>query len=571
MNRFLPSSQEWQTAVNILSKKEKIIFLVFFLAAWISAIGILITIDRHFSLKVPARGGEITEGVVGAPKFINPLLTISDTDRDLAHIVYAGLLKTDGEGNLTPDLADHYTVSEDGLVYIFILKENLFWQDGEKLTAEDIAFTINLAKNPKIGSPKRASWEGVAIETPSDREVRFRLKKPFAPFLENTTLGIMPKHIWSKITPEEFNLSDYNLRPVGAGPFKIETVNKSSSGNITDIILTRFSKYQPRPAYLDRIHFVFYSSKDELGAALQAGTVDSAAIGLENPNEYGETLAIKLPRVQALFFNQDSLSLFKDLPVREALALAVDRDRIIKEATGGRATPTSLPIPPGTFAYDASLESLGHDPQQAKNILAKAGYKDANEDGFVEKSSKKDTIPLKFRIATSDIPELIKTAELLKEMWREIGADVSVEVYELGDLEQTIIRPRNYDALLFGQVVGYDPDPYAFWHASQRKDPGLNIALYASTKVDDLLEKARTTTDREQRKTLYRSFEGELSKDKPAIFLYSPLYLYTIPKNLYGIHLEQIPLPQERFSQIASWYRDEKTVWNFLFKRGWLF
>ena len=380
----------------------------------------------------------------------------------------------------------------------------------------------------------------------------------------------MPKHIWSKVTPEEFNLSDSNLNPIGSGPYKIETINKGSTGSITDIILTRFGKYQPHPPYLEKIHFVFYPSKDELGAALQAGTIDSAGISLENLSSYNETVVIRLPRIQTLFFNQDSVSTFKDPIVREALTLAVDRDRIVREAVGGHATPTSLPIPPGTFAYNQSLETLKYDADKAKDILLKDGYKDTNNDGFVEKTSKKDSIPLKFTIATSNVTELIKTAELLRQMWREIGADVSVEVYELGDLEQTIIRPRSYDALLFGQVVGHDPDPYAFWHTSQRKDPGLNVAIYASTKVDKLLEDARSTIDNKKREELYIAFEGEILKDRPAIFLYSPQYLYTVPKNLKGVRLEQILLPQERFNQITSWYTEERTVWNFLIKYGWV-
>src|SRR3989344_316470 len=503
--------QNWQTAFNLLPKREKVVFLSLFAIAWVTGTLMLINIDRYHSKKVPASGGTLVEGAVLAPKFINPLLTVSDTDRDLTRIIYAGLLKSDGKGSLTPDLAASYEIS-------------------------------------------------------GDREVKFHLKKPYAPFLENATLGIIPKHIWEKVTPEEFHLSEYNTKPIGAGPFRIGAVTKTQTGSISRYRLERFSRYRQRPAYINAIEFVFFSSKEELAAAMKDGDVNSGSGSIDTLPKNSHTIEIRLPRIFGLFFNQGNFKPLEDLTLRTALELAIDRERIIREVAGGYGTATSLPIPPGTFGHASTLEATTRDVEQAKNILAKAGYADTDGDGIIEKKEKKNNTPIVITIATSDDPGLKRTAELIRDMWREIGVGVNIQPYELGDLEQTIIRPRNFETLLFGQVVGYDPDPFAFWHSSQRNDPRLNIALYASTRVDKLLDDARSTTDADKREELYKFFQQEIVKDKPAIFLYSPSYLYTIPGNLHGVALSQISLPQERFSNIAEWYMSEKSVWNILLR-----
>lgn len=569
MSYFLPSRAEWSTIFDNLSKKEKILFIVFFLAAWITGALILIKIDKNYSAVMPAAGGSIIEGVVGSPRFINPLLTASDADRDLTRVLYAGLLRSDGRGNLVHDLADRYEISDDGLTYSFYLRDNLKWHDGQNLTASDVAFTINLAKNPAIHSAKLANWEGVSIEIVDDRTIKFHLRKPYAPFLANTTLGIMPKHVWEKIPPDEFNTSTYNTNPVGSGPFAIDSIQKqSTSGSITSYTLKRFAYYQPKPAYLETMTFHFYTSEDALNKDLKEGTVELANVPQEETLPEHSVLRIHLPRVFTLFLNQDSIEAFRDQGMRDALTLATDRNRILNEAFGGSGNITSLPIPPGSFGYASDLEATTIDIQKAKDALKAAHYEDSDGDGIIERVVKKEHIPVRFRIATlNESPELIKTAELISAMWREIGVDATVDKLDRSDLDK-MINERKYDVLLYGQLLGFEPDPFAFWHTSQRKPPaGLNIANYANTKVDKLLEDARTTIDQDKRASLYRSFQQELIKDKPAIFLLSQAYLYAVPSRLHGIDIQAVASPEERFSTVASWYTDTRTVWNFLVRK----
>jgi peptide/nickel transport system substrate-binding protein len=566
----LPTRKEWEIMFDNLSKREKSVFLLLFLATWVLGVLILIRVDRHYSTQLPANGGDLVEGIVGVPRFINPLLALSDADRDLTRIVYAGLMKADGKGGLAPQLADHYDVSADGLSYTFTLRDNLFWHDGERLTAADVVFTVSQAKNPAIRSPRLANWEGVGVETPDDKTIVFHLKKPYAPFLESTTMGIMPKHLWEKLTPEEFGLSNLNTHPVGSGPFEISTVTKNGTGSITEIVLARFNKYAPTPAHISTLTFRFYQTDKEFEQAFGNGDLDLASIDPASVPNSKSLLEIQLPRVVGVFFNQDNYVPFKDAALRDAFSRAVDRNRIIREAKGGHARATALPIPPGTAGYDVSLDVTTFDMDGARAALAKAGYGDTNGNSIIDKKlakKDKDATDIRFTLATLNTPELIKTAEIIRATWKDLGVEVNVQMYEQGDLEQNIIRPRNYDALLFGQAIGYFPDPFAFWHTSQRNHPGLNLALYANTKVDKALDDARTTTDNTKRIELYKTFLTEYTKDEPAIILYSPTYAYIVPKELRGINIENIPFPQERFSSIETWYTHTSSVWNIFIKK----
>ena len=565
----LPTRSEWKTLFDNLSKKEKAYFAAFFLVAWVSGIFLLREIDHRFASRVPASGGSITEGIVGTPRFINPLLVINDADRDLEQIIYAGLMKPDGHGSLAPQLAERYEVSEDGLTYTFYLRKNLQWHDGAPLTADDVVFTINLAKNPAIRSSKFANWEGVTATATSDRVIEFRLKRPFAPFIEQTTLGILPKHLWEKVTAEEFSSSNFNTKPIGSGPFQITSVSKNAAGIITSLSLSAFKRYQPHAPYIKTMNIRFYRSDKDLDDALKRGEVDTASTDDGQTKPRGNRLLnIELPRIVAVFFNPDNFQPFRDQALRDALNTAVDRGQIVREAVNNRARVTSLSIPPGTFGYDESLEQISYDIDRARDILSKAGYEDTDGDGIIEKKvSKKEKIPIEFTIVTANAPELVKTAEIVKGMWEKLGIRVKIEPLEQGDLKEEFIRPRNYQALLFGQILGEDPDPYAFWHTSQRKHPGVNLAEYANTKVDKILEDARATVDQQKRADLYRDFEAEIAKDKPAVFLYSPTLLYSIPKYLNGTELSYIPYPQARFANIDSWYITTKRVWNVLLRR----
>jgi len=567
-------------ALDSFSVREKEIFLFLCILLIIGIFGSLSHINRVFLVEVPAPGGSFTEGVIGSPRFINPLLALSDADRDVATLVYSGLLRATPQGDLIPDLASSYTVSDDGMTYIFILREGLTWHDGKPLTSEDVVFTVTKIKDSALKSPRRASWEGVTVAATDDRTIQFTLEQPYSPFLENTTLGILPQHLWKDITSEQFSFSKYNVEPVGSGPYRITGVSKDSSGIPKYYDLKPFGNFSLGEPFIRDIRVRFYANEEFLLKALENKEVETInALRAEKVREL-EAMGFRveqyvLPRVFGIFFNQNQNTLFTNSAVRRALNESIDREKIIENVLFGYAKPLWGPLPPGTLGYGTSVPektSGGEDTgtstplssiQKAREILLKDGWSLNEETGILEKKKKSGTDILTFAVSTSDTEELKRVANYIKETWEELGASVDLKIFNTGDLNQNVIRPRKYDALFFGEIIGRESDPFAFWHSSQRNDPGLNIALYTNITADSLLEKGRVSLDREERNDYYAQFEQEVAKDIPAVFVYSPDFVYILPHRIQGVHPGTIALPSERFLNIYTWYIETNKVWKF--------
>ncbi|MEW5907979.1 MAG: peptide ABC transporter substrate-binding protein [Patescibacteria group bacterium] len=563
----LPSSGELLYILKNFSQKERVTFSILTVIFLSTAVVLLWKANNYISITVPGEGGELMEGIVGTPRSLNPLLAISDADRDMASLIYSGLMRSDNKGGLMLDLTEKYEISEDGLEYTFTLKPDLEWSDGEKLTSDDIVFTIQQTTDPILKSPRRASWEGVDVVKIDDCTVKFILQKPYAPFLENTTIGIMPKHLWKDASSELMALSDLNIKSIGSGPFKIKDVNRDSSGIITSYTLIPNAKFALGKPYIKKLVVKFFSSETKMIDAFRKGEINSlGAVPPQIINELqlkdSKLKVFSLPRVFGLFFNQNNSKIFTQKEVHDALTTGTNREKIVQEVLKGFGIELNNAIPPGSFGALEDNEKNEFSLEKAKSILEKNGWS-LNENGIMEKKIKKETITFEFSISTSNIPELKQVAEILKSTWEQLGAKIDIKVFEIGDLNQNVIRPRKYDALLFGEIVGRDPDPFVFWHSSQRNDPGLNIALYTNPSVDKILEKARTVSDENERKDLYKKFQEEMKRDLPAVFLYSPYYIYIVPRELKGIDEEiSTTIPSERFSQIYKWYMDTDRVWK---------
>lgn len=564
--RYTPTRNEIQSSINSLSKREWRIFVVCLVVAIITGIVLLSKINKTISTIIPAEGGSISEGIVGTPRFINPVLALSDADKDMATLIFSGLMRQDSTGNLIPDLASSYEISDDGLEYTFHLRENAVFHDGASVMADDVVYTIETIKDPTIKSPRKINWDGITVEKVDERTVRFTLKESFASFLENTTIGILPAHLWQKITSEQFPFSDLNIEAVGSGPYKKAKIKKSS-GIVTSYGLKSFSKFTLGKPYIKRFTLVFYANEKEMVQALEKNDVDQiSAITGDKAREFeGRDENIQtaiLPRIFGLYFNQSQAPIFLDKNVVLAFDLAINRDRIIREVLSGYGVPLGSPIPTSIIGKDATQdETTLYDIAKAEALLTKAGYV-LGDDGFRHKTEKKKVTDLTFSISTGDAPELTQTATFIKEDLEKIGAKVELKVFELGALNQNVIRPRKYDALFFGQVVAHESDLYAFWHSSQRKDPGSNIALYTNAKVDKLLESALITLNREDRLEKYIQIKTEMSKDKPALFIYAPNFIYLTAPNVYNVDMSHITAAAERFSTIYHWYIQTERIWN---------
>ncbi len=559
-------------AIFHFSKMEWRLFFIFGILLVVGTLGLLGQVNRAFMTEVPMRGGSLTEGILGTPRFVNPVLASSDADRDLVALVYGGLLRKNSDGNLIPDLAEKYEASKDGLTYTFTLRDKIFFHDDEPVTADDVVFTINNIKDPVIKSPRKAAWDGVSIEKVDNKTVKFTLRQPYTSFLDNATVGIMPEHVWQG-SPIELN--EANMEPVGTGPFKVKGVNKLSSGIIDEFRLESFDKFALGKPYIRNITLNFYQSEEDLIKGLTDGEVQQVSsispTEAEKLSNDGETIkSLLLPRVFGLFFNQNQNQIFTDKSVIKAINVAVDKESIVNEVLSGYGAAIEDPLPPTTPNY----YKLGSDHkmtreerlEKASEILKQGGWV-KDESGLLtktttDKKKNKTTAQISFSISTSNAPELTSAAEIIAEDLGTLGMTVEVKTFETGNLNQIVIRPRKYDALFFGQIINHESDLFAFWHSSQRKDPGLNVAMYANPKVDKILEDAFVATKKEDRVKKYAQFEEEIRKDMPAVFVYSPSFIYVVSKDLHGFTLDHITSPSDRFGSSYLWYTRVDHVWK---------
>jgi peptide/nickel transport system substrate-binding protein len=556
-----------EEVVKKMKYSEKIFFSLVFAVAVVSGLMLLFQINNLFLVEVPVFGGSFTEGVVGSPRFINPVLAISDTDKDLTSLIYSGLLKVSDGGALEPDLAKSYEVQNDGTVYDFLIKDNAYFHDGKVVTADDIVFTIEKVMDSVIKSPKKANWEGVLVEKINDKEIRFTLKKPYAPFLSALTLGILPKHIWEKVSSEEFPFSEFNINPVGSGPYKVGKIVRNSGGILSVINLSAWKKYAPNGPKIKSIVFKFFQNETELAKAYGNQTVESASglspslIKSANPDPALIDEAA-LPRVFGVFLNQNIAPVFANKEIREALDKATPKKRIVDEVLLGFGRVIDGPTPAD---IETDAQKTEGDAEDAKALLLSNGWKE-NKDGILEKKTKKDTTTFSFSISTSDAPELKAAAEILAEAWKKIGATVSIKVFEAGDLSQNVIKPRKYDALLFGEVVGAESDLFPFWHSSERNDPGLNVSLYTNITADKALEEMQKETNSQNRALKKEIVISEIKKDVPVIFLFSPYLLYLKSPKVQNITLNDVSSSNERFLFIDKWFIETDKVWKIFTK-----
>lgn len=544
---------------HTLSLGDRVILCVLCGLAAVIAVLSFYALERSLLVTVPAYGGALVEGDVGSPRFINPLLAITDADRDLTALSYSGLMGLSGSGELVPILADSYTISPDGKIYTFTIRKNAKFSDGTPVTAADVVFTVEKAQDPALKSPVYANWSGVAVTALDSQTVRFILPKPYAPFLSLTTLGILPAHLWQNISDEEFPFSTLETNPVGAGPFEVSSVTRDASGLIQSVSLTENERYPLGRPYLDGITLKFYSSTDDLSQALSSGAVESA-YGVSVPNARTAPYA----RVYGVFLNQNDNQVFARSEVRKALSLAIDRNAIVQNVLGGYAQSIMGPVPPGAPIEQVAVPQSQDPTANAATVLESAGWK-YDSDARVWKNGKLTLDSITIR--TSNVPELKVVATAVKSDWEKLGIPTDIELYEPGDLSQNVIRPRKYDALLYGMVIDRGQDLYAFWNSQERNDPGLNIALYANKAIDALLEDARSNPSEDARTADLQKIETTVAGDYPAAFLYAPDFVYALPKNVQGVELPQITTPSDRFATVASWYRLTDAVWPFFVKR----
>jgi peptide/nickel transport system substrate-binding protein len=592
-----PSFRQLKYINNYLSKTEKFVVSSCLIIILLSSLFLVVRFYKTHLEIIPINGGDYTEGVIGSIKYINPLYSIvSDVDSDITDLVFSSLFRRGNNAQLVNDLAESYEVSQDGKTYIIKIRPNTVWQNGDPLKVDDIIFTFKAIQDASYKSPLRSRFTGVEIEKVDDKTIKFSLSQPYAAFLDLLNFGILPQDVWQQIEPASASLAELNLKPIGSGMYKFKSLVKDKSGNIRTYSLIRNDLYYSQKAYINTINFKLFGNITESISALNSNLIDGLSyLPEQSKNDIVAQdslnfFQLSLPKLSAIFFNTKSGITLMDKKVRQALAYAIDKDKIVNEIMAGNARVIDGPIFPDSFAYNNNAKKYNFDLATSSRLLAEAGWKVVDlktediEKAQIDLTSTdqaiknqatakinvgpgrwliKDNNYLIVELTTVDNPEYSQVADLIAKFWQEINVKTKISLVPAAQIQASIIKTRNFAALLFGEIAGADPDPYAFWHSSQVGQAGSNITDYSNKDVDKLLEEGRLTNDLKVRQEKYQKFQELIAEDEPAIFLYSPNYTYLQSKKIKGFDVKSIILPSDRLSNVNNWYINtgKKIAW----------
>lgn len=614
---FWPNWRQLKYLKRFLSTSEKNIIKISFLAIILTLLswGGWLIASHH--VVIPKNGGEYIEALVGQPKLVNPVFAgANDVDADITPLFYSGLFRFNKNQKLVNELAASWTVSDDQKIYNVKLRQDVSWTDGNKLTANDVIFTFETIQNPEVNSPLFTAFQGVTVNKINEYEVQFILKEPFVSFLNSLTVGIVPEHIWSEILPANLRLAKENLQPqVTSGPWKFLRLIKDGT-NIQAYALEKNEKYFGTLPYLKNVTFKFYQDYNEAAEALRAKEVIAASF---IPQYLQEKITSKnlviyklhLPQYTTLFFNQTQQPYLKNIDFRKILTLSINKKLLIAEALNNNGEIIDSPILSGSIGYYQDINKIEYNLEQANQSLDKTGWKRIDPETYFKvrrdamlknrlaeikllpeyatdsstlivaleqtvdnavrqemwpdqtfyRQDKKNNL-LSLTITTTNIPEYQKVADSIARMWRAAGIQINIQTIANRQINREILKARNYEILLYGEILGDDPDPYPFWHSSQTNYPGLNLSMFADRNADKILEEARSVNDLQKRTQLYKQFQDILAKEIPAVFLYTPVYNFMADKNLKGVELDKIFVPADRFNGLSNWYLKTKWEWK---------
>ena len=502
---------------------------------------------------VPASGGRYAEGVTRAPERINPLFTGTNaTDADLASLIFSGLVRLGPDGTPQPDLAERWEITGNGQSYVFHLRRGIAWHDGTAFDADDVVFTFKVIADPGFkGDPALAQlMQGVVVTARDPLTVEFKLEQAYAPFLAYLTVGILPQHLLQKLDANQLFNAEFNARPVGTGAYRFR--RRTDRG----VELQANSTYYLGPPYISTLVFQAYADAGALAEALRAGDVDGALLGPVMSREEMDllsrdsrlTLHDLIPPAYNTVYLDTRAPVFADHAVRLALWRAINPQLLVDLTAAGRGEPADTGISRRSWAFTAS-DVPSFDPGAAASALEVAGWQ-RGRDGV----RRKGDVRLAFTLSAPNEASRVDIADDLARQWRSIGADVTVQPVDAATYIDQHLLPRKFAAALVMVDPGPDPDPYPFWHSSQIAPPGRNLSDYSSPNIDDVLERARQTTDTARRKELYALFQDYLIAAAPQVPLFYPVYAYAQRSRVRGFADGLLFTPASRFANIREWY-----------------
>ena len=556
----------------ILRRIENVRLVMTEIMIWLAAIALLIaglgiqySWNSQGSKKDGAKsGGVYVEGVIGNISTLNPLLAASEPEQAVSRLLFSSLYNYDVTGALHTDLAESMTVKDDK-VYTIKLR-NAVWHDGKKLTAEDVVYTINLIKNPQVRSPLRVNWLDISARAIDDSTVEFMLPAVYAGFSHALTFPVIPKHILQTVSPSSMREADFSSNPVGSGPFAVKRVQTSESTSSTDVVrMEPNTKYYGAVSTLSRLELRTYGNESLLVKAVNSGEV-SAASGLSlsaADNIKSKQYSTKhwlLNKGVYLLMNNRSQTL-QDARVRRALRYATDTSSI-RATVGDNVARLDTPILQSQIAQKLPA-APDYNLDKAKALLKEAGW--AYNQG---QWKGKDGRPLAVAVTTSSgRDEYKKIVDALKQQWSKLGVDVQLREIDTSSTTtsfvQSVLQPRDYDALLYELELGADPDVFAYWHSSQASASGYNFANYSNRTVDNDLVGGRSRTNSALRAAKYIQFVNQWLNDAPAIGLYQSVGSYVLNNGASIVEPRgSLNTMNDRYADVTTWSTGRASVYK---------
>jgi peptide/nickel transport system substrate-binding protein len=443
-----------------------------------------------------------SEGVIDQPRSFLPGVARSQHEKTVSALLYRGLFKYDIYGALVPDLADTWSVSEDGLVYTLKLKDNNYWNNGKKITSDDLIYT----------SFKHPDLAGVATDKVDALTVRYSLPNKYAPFLNLLTTGIMPVNAIE---------NHQDIQPVSSGDFSVARIDRTGRLIRQVILITNKDNYK-----IKKLSFKYYSNEDELVTAGKLGEIQGFLA--EKDHSLGNYENHKFP-IQgiyyAIYFNTRDEKL-KDVALRQKLEKVLPLDSII---------------------YDRGISVEGP--------VSRSVYtdKDIKFDKY-DSTFKDDLQNLKLSLTIPDTEKHEEIAKRIIDYWKT-KLDVSIDLVKVkpSEFNAKVIDPRNFQILFYGQEIGRDPDRYVNWHSTQKDVPGLNLSGFDNVRADRALEEGRNELDNNKRMVHYTELQKVISENTPVVFLYHPFSNYYISKYINGIGEKYTFTYADRFLDFSNW------------------
>ncbi len=546
---------------NIRDVQMHVIVWIIAMGLLIAAIGLqLMWYQQSYRTTAPTNDGTYAEAVLGPVNTLNPLFASTSAEQSASYLMFSSLFRYDKTGHLNHDLATSIKINDTKTVYTVSIRPDAKWHDGTKLTANDIAFTVKLMKNPNVRSTV-TGWEDIAVKVVNDTTIEFTLKSIYAAFEHALTFSILPEHILKNVMPSNIRENSFSQNPVGSGPFKfnfIQSVDTNSSRKV--IHMARNEDYYGGTAKLARFQLHAYNSVDAIINALSMNEVNAAAdLSPADMNRIDlKRYVISSKPIQSgvyAIINTKS-TLLKDIALRRALQLATDT-KAVRDKLSVDTLALDLPFTANQLIGDLPKVSP-YNQTSAKRILDDSGWK-LNSHGILEKGGKE----LKLTVVTIKNNEFEHVLETLAGQWRSLGVTVETQIVDPTNVSQNIIQSRNFDVLLYQLNIGADPDVYAYWHSSQASEQGSNFSNYSNVISDDALLSARVRIEPELRNAKYITFARQWLTDVPAIGLYQSTAQYVRSRNVLSSDDSTVLIsPIDRYSDVLNWSVGNQSVYK---------